>query len=150
MSQQNPYGLQQSEIINPGINRTMNDRISMQQIGYSNNMMNQDNYNSNMQNNYMPRNTPMYMSTRGQMTNRTMNPFGMNDYNKTLENTADSQQDSHKTPRTKSKKNIKSKRNVINKSKSRNIKGMNLILKKIDQRVEMFSRGRNRLRLEGK
>lgn len=124
MNQHDPYGVQQSEIISSPMNRNMNERMSMQQIGYNNNMMSQDNYNSNMQNNFMSRNPQMYMSTRGPITNRTMNTFGVNEISRTFDNQIDLQKDPSKQIRTKSKKNINNKKTPMNKSRSKKTQSM--------------------------
>lgn len=112
------------DMMNSMMGKNMNERMSVQQIGFpTNHMMTQSTYDTNnMGNNYMSHNPQMYMSSRGPMTGRMLNTYGINDLQKTENGQEDSQKDSNKTGRGKSKKKSTSKRNIINKSKSRTFK----------------------------
>lgn len=115
MNPPNQIGIQQSEVMNSMVNKNMNERMSMQHIGFSPSMMPQGNFDSNMNNNYMSHNPQMYMSARGpinpQISNRMLsNTFGANELNKLESNQPGSQNDSNKLPRNKSKKNHQQKK----------------------------------------
>lgn len=122
MGSQTNFGLQQSEIINPvNMNKNMDHRTSINQIGLQNNL----NYDSNIPNAYASHNPQMYMSTRGPMTGRMMNTYGINDnMNKTSEG-FDSQTNIGLTSRKKSTRKSNSKKNFLAKSKSRKFKSKN-------------------------
>ena len=129
MNPQNQMGIQQSEVMNSMVNKNMNERMSIQHIGFSPSMMPHGNFDSTINNNYMSHNPQMYMSARGpmnpQMSNRMLNnTFGANELNKIDNNRTGSQNDSNELPRNKSKKKSPNKKNPFNKSKSRNFKSI--------------------------